>query len=316
MIEKPKVGISQCLLGDNVRYDGGHKLDRFLRDTLGQFVEWVPVCPEVECGLPIPREAVRLVGDISNPRLLTQKTGIDHTDRMMSWANKRIKQLAELNLCGYIFKAGSPSSGMRDIKVYNEKGFSVKKGVGMFARAFMEAFPFMPVEDDGRLHDPGLREKFIEKLFVFQRWQKMLQNNKTVKGLVDFHSDHKLLIMAHSPKAVKELGHIVANSKSYSKQAFFNEYMQKMLDALNLNLSIAKNTNVLQHILGYFKEDLTKDEKQEAVELIEEYRKDYVPLIVPIVLMQHYVRKYNKEYLKRQYYLHPHPIELMLRNHV
>ncbi|MFC1808578.1 YbgA family protein [Candidatus Omnitrophota bacterium] len=316
MSDRVKVGISKCLLGEKVRYDGGHKLDRFLRDTLGQFVEWVPVCPEAECGLPIPREAMRLVGDKDNPRLMTQKTGIDHTERMMTWAKKRVKELAKEDLCGYVFKTGSPSSGMRDIKIYNEKGNAIKHGVGMFARVFMDAFPLMPFEDEGRLHDPGLREKFIERLFVFKRWQDMLKTNKTIKGLVDFHTEHKLLIMAHSPKALSVLGKMVADAKGKEREALFSDYMTTLLDCLKLHSSVKKNTNVLQHILGYFKKDLTADEKQEALEVISEYHKEYVPLIVPIVLLQHYVRKYDQEYLKAQHYLHPHPIELMLRNHV
>ena len=316
MASKIKVGISQCLLGENVRYDGGHKLDRFLRDTLGQFVEWVPVCPEVECGLSIPREAMRLVGDIDNPRLLTQKTGIDHTERMMRWAEKRVKELADEDLCGFIFKIGSPSSGMRDIKVYNEKGYASKKGIGMFARVFMETFPLMPVEDDGRLHDPDLREKFIERLFVFRRWQDLCKNNKTINGLVEFHTEHKLLIMAHSPKTVSALGQLAAHAKDKPQEAIFSEYMAMLLTGLNLHASIKKNTNVLHHVLGYFKKELSADEKQEALAVIEEYHRGYVPLIVPIVLMQHYVRKFDQRYLQRQHYLHPHPIELMLRNHV
>jgi len=315
-MNKLKVGISKCLLGENVRYDGGHKLDRFLRDTLGQFVEWVPVCPEVECGLSVPREAMRLVGDLDNPRLLTQKTVIDHTERMQSWAKKRVKALAEEGLCGYIFKIGSPSSGMRDIKVYNEKGYAVKKGVGLFARIFMDTFPLMPVEDDGRLHDPALREKFIERIFVFQRWQELFKNNRTVAGLVEFHAQHKLLIMAHSHKAVSVLGSMVAHAKGQDKDVLFNEYIATLLDCLKLNSTVRKNTNVLQHIMGYFKKHLTHDEKQEALEVIEQYHKGYVPLIVPITLLQHYVRKYEIGYLKQQHYLHPHPNELMLRNHV
>lgn len=316
MRDKIKVGISACLLGEKVRYDGGHKLDGFLRDTLGQFVEWVPVCPEVECGLTIPREAMRLVCEIDNPRLVTQKTGIDYTLKMSIWAKNRVKELAKNDLCGFVFKTRSPSSGMQNVKVYNDKGFAVNKGVGIFARIFMDAFPFMPVEDEGRLHDLSLRENFIVRLFVFKRWQELIANNKTIKGLIDFHSDHKLLIMSHSTKTLSALGKIVADSKKYPKEKLFFEYMQTMLSGLKLQASVKKHTNVLQHILGYFKKDLDLDEKKEALAIIEEYHKGYVPLIVPIVLMQHYIRKYDKAYLKRQYYLHPHPVELVLRNHV
>lgn len=316
MRDKIKVGISACLLGEKVRYDGGHKLDGFLRDTLGQFVEWVPVCPEVECGLTVPREAMRLVGEINNPRLVTQKTKIDYTQKMSAWAKNRVKELAKNDMCGFVFKTRSPSSGMQNVKVYNDKGFAVNKGVGIFAQIFMDAFPFMPVEDEGRLHDPLLRENFIERIFVFKRWQDLIADNQTIKGLIDFHSDHKLLIMSHSTKTLSALGKIVADSKKYPKEKLFFEYMQTMLSGLKLQASGKKHTNVLQHILGYFKKDLDPDEKKEALAIIEDYHKGYVPLIVPIVLMQHYIRKYDKAYLKRQYYLHPHPVELVLRNHV
>jgi uncharacterized protein YbbK (DUF523 family) len=192
--DRIKLGISSCLLGENVRYDGGHKLDRYLRDIVGQFVEWVPVCPEVECGLSIPREAMRLVGDIENPRLVTARTGIDHTERMKKWAKQKLEQLEKEDLCGFVFKSKSPSSGMRGIKVYNKAGIPSKKGIGIFAKAFMERFTLMPVEDEGRLNDAGLRENFIERIFVYNRWKNLTKNNPNISGLVDFHTDHKWLI--------------------------------------------------------------------------------------------------------------------------
>ena len=169
MEDRIRLGISACLLGQEVRYDGGHKLDRFLRDTLGGYVDYVPVCPETECGFGIPREAFRLVGDPESPRLVTSRTHQDHTERMKTWAGKRVRELEKEDLCGFIFKSNSPSSGMERVKVYNEKGMPEKKGVGMFARAFMEHFPLIPVEEEGRLHDPGLRENFIEGIFAPRR---------------------------------------------------------------------------------------------------------------------------------------------------
>src|SRR5512143_628018 len=173
-LHKIKLGISSCLLGNKVRYDGGHKLDHFLTDTLGQCVEWVPVCPEVECGLPVPREAMRLVGDVDMPRLITRNTHIDHTERMSNWAARKLTQLEKQNLCGFVFKARSPSSGMERVKVYSGSGSSFKMGSGMFARAFMQRFPMIPVEDEGRMQDPGLRENFIERVFVYRRWQALV----------------------------------------------------------------------------------------------------------------------------------------------
>jgi uncharacterized protein YbgA (DUF1722 family)/uncharacterized protein YbbK (DUF523 family) len=316
MEEKIKLGISACLLGENVRYDGGHKLDRYLTGTLGAYVEYVPVCPEFECGLGVPRESMRLMGDPDAPRLVTNKTGKDHTDRMLKWAAKRVAQLEEEGVCGFVFKKNSPSSGMERVKVYNEKGMPVKKGVGLFARAFMEHFPLLPVEDEGRLHDPKLRENFIERIFVFKRWRELLSRPKRRGGIVDFHTKHKLLVLSHSPNHHREMGRLVAGAKEMSTEDLYRKYETILMEALRLKTTPKKHVNVLHHIIGYFKKRLSPDEKQELLEVIDHYRKGHVPPIVPITLVNHYVRKYDQPYLKQQYYLHPHPIELQLRNHV
>ena len=178
--EKIKLGISSCLLGKKVRYDGGHKLDHFLADTLGAYVDWVPVCPEVESGLSVPREAMHLVGDPEAPRLVTIRSGVDHTSRMRRWANKKVTALAAEDLCGFVFKSRSPSSGMRGVKIYSPEGMPVGTGSGIFAKAFQDRFPLLPVEDEGRLHDPALRENFIERIFVYKRWQEFRSLDKTV----------------------------------------------------------------------------------------------------------------------------------------
>ncbi len=316
MNDRVRVGISTCLLGEQVRYDGGHKLDHYLRDTLGRFVEWVPVCPEVEYGLPTPREAMRLVGDPDNPRLVTTRTGVDHTTGMKRWARKRVDALVGEDLCGFVFKSKSPSSGMARVKVYSESGMPANRGVGIFARTFMERFPLLPVEEDGRLHDPHLRENFIERLFVYRRWTAFLRDDGSLKGLIDFHADHKLLIMSHSPKHLRVLGSLVAGGKKMSRTELFDTYTRTLMEALKLLGTVRKNTNVLQHMLGYFKKVLSPDEKQELLDVIEQYHQSLVPLVVPMVLFQHYVRKYDEPYLKRQHYLNPHAAELMLRNHV
>jgi uncharacterized protein YbgA (DUF1722 family)/uncharacterized protein YbbK (DUF523 family) len=316
MERKIKLGISSCLLGEAVRWNGGHKLDRFLVDTLGKFVEYVSVCPEVECGFSIPREPFRLVGNPSSPRFVTSRTKLDYTERMAEWAHKRVSQLEKEDLCGFIFKSKSPSSGMEAVKVYNEKGMPVKKGVGMFARAFMEHFPLLPVEDDGRLHDLKLRENFIERIFAFKRWREILEEKQSRGTLVDFHSRHKMLLLSHSPEHHRAMGKLVARAKEVPLRELFEEYQKLFMDALRLKTTSKKNANVLIHILGYFKEYLSGDEKQELLEIIDLYRLGTVPLIVPITLVNHYVRKYEQPYLKEQYYLHPHPLELQLRNHV
>lgn len=315
-MEKIKLGISACLLGQKVRYDGGHQLDRFLQDTLGQYVEYVPVCPEVECGLSIPREPMHLEGNPDSPRLVTIHTKKDLTDQMVQWASKRVGELEKENLCGFIFKSDSPSSGMERVRVYNKKGMPVKKGIGIFAKIFMEHFPLLPVEDEGRLHDPKLRENFIERVFTLKRWREILAKKESRGTLVEFHTRHKLLILSHSPKHSQMLGKLVAKSKEFPIRGLYPQYQTLLMEALKLKTTPKKNANVLMHMVGYFKEQLSSDEKQELLEVIDHYRKEYIPLIVPITLIQHYVRKYNEPYLKQQVYLHPHPLELQLRNHV
>ncbi len=317
-MEKIRLGISACLLGEPVRFDGGHQWDHFITDTLGHYVEFVPVCPEAECGLGVPREAMRLVGDPEAPRLMTVRTKVDLTDRMIAWARKRVEELASEDLCGFIFKSKSPSSGMERVRVYPEagQGSPVTRGVGMFARIFMEHFPLLPVEEEGRLHDPVLRENFIERLFVFRRWRDLLAATPKLGDLVAFHTRHKLLILAHSTTHYRELGRLVARAQEIPAGELYELYQSRLMEALRLKTTPKKNTNVLQHLMGYFKKDLTPDEKQELLEVIDHYHQGYVPLVVPITLINHYVRKYHQPYLREQFYLHPHPVELQLRNHV
>lgn len=312
---RPRVGISTCLLGENVRYNGGHARDRFLTDTFGQFVEWVPVCPEVECGLPVPREAMRLVGDPESPSLITIATEVDHTRLMLRWARRRVKELESEDLVGFVFKSRSPSSGMERVKVYDESGMPHKVGVGMWARAFVDHFPLLPVEEEGRLHDPELRENFIERIFCLRRYREAAGSRRSRGALVDFHAAHKLQLMAHGPKILKEMGHLVAHAKEHDLRELFGRYEELLMSAMKLKSTPGKNANVLQHALGHFKKLLTPDEKQEALEVIEEHRAGYTPLVVPVTLVSHYVRKYGEPYLASQTFLSPHPTELKLRNH-
>jgi uncharacterized protein YbgA (DUF1722 family)/uncharacterized protein YbbK (DUF523 family) len=314
--ERVRLGISSCLLGNPVRWNAGHKLDRFLTNTLGQFVDYVPVCPEVEAGFGVPRESMRLVGDPEKPRLITFKTKTDQTDQMLRWARKRVKELEKEDLHGFIFKSDSPSSGMIRVKVYSEKGMPVKKGVGMFAREFMAHFPLIPAEDDGRLHDPNIRENFIERIFALRRWRQTVENGKNMGNLVDFHTRNKLLILSHSPKHYKVMGKLVAEGKQMPLKELYAQYETTLMEALALKATPKKHLNVLQHLMGYFKKQLSKDEKQELLDVFDRYRQEFVPLVVPLTLINHFVRKYDQPYLKSQTYLDPHPVELKLRTHV
>lgn len=314
--EKIRIGISSCLLGENVRYDGGHQLDRLIRDLLGPWLEFVPVCPEVELGLPTPREALRLVEREDGPHLVYSRSGDDLTAAMTAWAQKRVRELEGEQLCGFIFKSRSPSSGMERVKVYDRNGVPTKTGVGIFARVFMEHFPLLPVEEDGRLHDARLRENFVECLFVFQRWRQLLAGPRGRGALVEFHTRHKLLLLAHSTDIYRQAGKLVAAAGELSGDELYARYQALLMKGMRLLPTVKKHVNVLQHLLGYFKRDLAADEKAEALELIDHYRQGHLPLIVPVTLLNHFVRKYRQPYLAEQYYLNPHPLELKLRNHV
>jgi uncharacterized protein YbgA (DUF1722 family)/uncharacterized protein YbbK (DUF523 family) len=316
MLTKIRLGISSCLLGEKVRYDGGQKLDHFITETLGKFVEFVPVCPEVECGLGIPREAMHLSSSPEGPRLVTIRTQVDHTERMRAWAQKRVVELEQEDLCGFIFKSDSPSSGMERVKIYSGKGMADKTGVGLFAQEFMQHFPLLPVEEEGRLHDPGLRENFLESLFTMKRWRETRALGTKRGHLVDFHTRHKLLIMSHSPKHYGLLGKLVAQMKEIPLPEMYERYQTLLMEALRLKTTIKKNANVLLHVMGYFKKNLSPAEKEELLRIVNNYQKGYIPLIVPVTLLNHYMWKYDQNYLKSQYYLDPHPLELKLRNHV
>ena len=311
-----RLGVSACLLGQPVRYDGGHRLDQFLVGELGRYVEYVPVCPEAEAGLGIPREAMRLVGDPERPRMVTVRTGEDRTALMTDWAERRVLELEAEDLCGFIFKKDSPSSGLMRVKVYSQGGMPIRKGVGMFARAFVKHFPALPVEEEGRLNDADIRENFIERVFALERWREQVVRSPRRGALVRFHSMHKLLLMAHSPEHYRTMGRLVAEAKAHEQQELLDTYQTSLLEALALRATPRKQVNVLHHIVGYFKRDLTADEKRELLEVIETYRSGLVPLIVPITLLNHYVRRFEEPYLAEQVYLHPHPLELKLRNHV
>ncbi len=316
-----KIGISSCLLGAQVRYDGGHKYNAFLVKTLGQFVEYLPVCPEVECGLSTPREAMRLVASTGQqPRLLGIESGEDYTERMEHWARTRLDELEAEELCGFIFKSKSPSSGMARVKVYPShsrgSGTPSHNGVGVFARMFMERFPLIPVEEEGRLEDPSLRENFVEQIFVLKRFRETLSRGRSMKELVEFHSQHKMLIMSHSVKHYREMGRFVGTASKRKLEEVYREYEEQLLSALRLLPSPSKHANVLQHMAGYLRRQLTSAERQELAGIIDDFRRGTYPLIVPITLLNHYVRKYEQGYLASQVYLNPHPVELKLRTHV
>ena len=323
-----RIGISACLLGRKVRYDGGHKRDDFLVDTFGAHVQWVPFCPEVELGLGTPRDPIRLVrvavaeearrgeprgGEV---RMVVPKTGRDLTEKMRAFARRRAARMRTEHLCGFVLKKDSPSCGMERVKVYGPHGAPERSGVGFFAQALLERFPNLPVEEEGRLCDPRLRENFVERVFAYRSLRTLFDSPWKPAGLVKFHTAHKLTLLAHSPTAYAALGRLVARAREIPRARLQAEYETAFMQALRKIATPRQHTNVLRHMAGYFKKSLDPAQRSELAQLIEDYRRGLVPLVVPLTLIRHHVHGLGVDYLAGQTYLEPHPRELMLRNHV
>ena len=322
------MGISACLLGEPVRFDGGHKRDPYIVETLGQHVSWVPVCPEVEAGLGTPRETMRLVlvGRPDRTRgetysgnrvaMVVHKTGEDVTRTMQRYAAPKAAALAEQHLSGFVLKKDSPSCGMERVKVYGPAGPAERAGRGVFAEALIARLPNLPVEEEGRLNDPRLRENFVERVFAYQRLRRLL-DDRVDRGRPRAVS-HGAQTDADGAFAVglSRAGRLVAGAGRSSHRAIADEYESAFMQALRVVATPKKHANVLQHIVGYFKKSLDQDARDELLALIDEHRLGLVPLVVPITLVRHHVRRLKVEYLAGQVYLDPHPRELSLRNHV
>ncbi|MBM3940042.1 MAG: DUF1722 domain-containing protein [SAR202 cluster bacterium] len=315
---KVRLGISSCLLGNDVRYNGGHLNDSFLTGTISKYVEWVAVCPEVEMGMGVPRETIQLQGKSASPRLIATKTGVDHTEGMRSFAEARVAELGGANLDGFVLTKDSPSCGLMRVKVHRKEGGPPSRdGIGAFAWVLTTRMPDLPVEENGRLTDPRLRENFVDRIFVRRRWRAMLHDSPTPRGLVSFHTAHKLTFMAHSIPYYREAGRIVAHVGSRPWDELVAEYARVMREALTFLATPSKHTNVMHHLMGYLKKAIDGGDKQELLGLIEEYRQERVPLVVPLTLLKHHLRKHDlPAWVHQQAYLSPYPEELMLRNHV
>jgi uncharacterized protein YbgA (DUF1722 family)/uncharacterized protein YbbK (DUF523 family) len=310
-----RIGVSSCLLGMKVRYDGGHKDDVFVHQTLSQYAEFIPVCPEVEIGLGTPRETIRLEGDPSDPRLIAPKSRRDLTETMKTYASLRVEELAAIGLHGYILKKDSPSCGMERVRVHQGTGSPARVGTGLFAAALMARFPALPVEEEGRLNDPLLRENFIERVFAYYRLQQFLDSNPRPRDLVDFHSRTKMTLLAHSAKYYKQLGQLVGSAGKASP-ATLAAYGWLFMEGLRVRATRRKHANVLQHLAGYLKKVLDSEDRAEIASTIDDYRHGLVPLVVPLTLLKHHFRRHPVGWVLGQTYLNPYPAELMLRNHV
>ncbi|MHC4548742.1 MAG: YbgA family protein [Planctomycetota bacterium] len=312
-----RLGVSSCLLGERVRFNGDHKRDRFVTDVLSRYIEWVPVCPEFEMGLGAPRESMRLVGDPADPRLIAPASGTDHTAAMKRFVRARLRELTHAGLHGFIVKKDSPTCGMTRVRVWHAGGGgNERKGTGLFTGALMDRLSLLPVEEEGRLHDPRLRENFIERVFAYYRWSEFLGNRPRRRDLVHFHTTHKLSLRSHGEKQYRELGRLVADLKGRPLRETLATYGNGFMATLRVLATPSKHANVLYHMLGYLKRALDGADRRELAERIEEYRNGRVPLVVPLTLFQHHFRRHPVDWIAEQTYLAPYPAELMLRNRV
>lgn len=309
-----KIGISSCLLGEKVRFDSGHKLNKYATDVLGQYFEFVPFCPEVSIGLPIPRAPIRLIAKEGDIRCVGVKDDtIDVTDELKAKADEQVHW--HQDLCGYILKHSSPSCGMERVKVYTN-AMPTKTGVGIYAKQLLENFPNLPVEEEGRLEDPHLRENFIQRVFIYSRWRALVAGELNVGQLQTFHAQHKYIFMSHDQVGAKELGAILANTNGMAIELIAEQYVAAMMQLLKKMAPRKGHVNTLKHIQGYLKRALDTQDKQELNDIVEQYRQGLVPLIVPITLLRHHFRRHPHDYIDQSYYLAPHPNELMLLNRI
>lgn len=307
------IGISSCLLGCPVRFDGGHKKDRYIVNILSEYMDFYPICPEAEAGLGIPRPPIRLVGDVNDPQVVEVKNPeMNHTACLKQYSEKKMTELPWLT--GFILKSKSPSCGLMRVRVYQNPSMPSQQGQGVFARILQQHFPALPIEEDGRLNDPRLRENFIERLYVYRRWQQMLAQGLTKKSFIQFHSEIKLSLMAHSVAAYQRLGQKLAHLKDQPLQMLANSYIDELMAAFKRMATIKGHTNVLHHCMGYLKKSLSTIEKQALLKVIDDFHAGYVPLVVPVTLLKHYFQLYPDAYMQQQTYLNPYPKELMLRN--
>ncbi len=307
-----KVGISQCLLGANVRYDGGNKNNRYCKDELSKHFKFVSLCPEVGIGLPIPRETIRLVGDIDNPRAVESKdSSVEYTEQLAGFADSNYETISQMS--GYVVCQASPSCGMERVKVFNDKGQPEKKGVGVFTARLRKLFPNLPIEENGRLNDPLLRDSFIKRVFIYNEWQQLAKQGLTVDKLLKFHSRHKMVLLAHSQKLYRQLGPIVAQTTKQNIDGQSELYIHLMMKALQKASTRSNNTNVLMHIQGHLKDHLDRDDRAELTECIKEYNEGLQPIMSPITLLKHHFKNNPSQFIARQSYLDPYPKSMSIR---
>lgn len=312
---RPRLAVSSCLLGQAVRYDGRHKRHKWLVDTLGRCVDFEPLCPEVSIGLGIPREPVQLTGDPEHPRI----RAVSHPDRDIT-ADLQAEGYAVAatlgGVSGYVFKSRSPSCGLFHVDVLTESGRTVHSGKGVYARIIEKACPCLPLEEETRLDDAALRENFVNRLYTYQRWLSLCAAGLSAPRLLDFHARHKYLLMAHSPEGCRRLGRLLSRLRDADVHVLAREYLAGLMAGLMQDSGTTRHVNVLQHIMGYFKQGIAVSDKAELLAVLEAYRHREIPLAVPVMCLRRYVHCFPDEYIGRQYYLWPYPDELELRDHL
>jgi len=314
-----KLGVSSCLMGQQVRFDGGHKHARYLTEVLGDWVDWVPVCPELEIGLGVPRESLRLERLEGRLRLLAAKSGADLSTRMRDWSAGRVSARAGMGLRGYVLKKDSPSCGMERVRVYDLNGVPAKDGRGLYAEALMVSLPRLPVEEEGRLNEARLRENFITRIFAYDRWLQLRESGGGAGDLVAFHSAHKIQLLAHHPESYRPLGKLVAQAgeaRGASFEALLDRYEGGFMGGLAHIATPGRHLNSIQHMAGFIKRRASSEDRAELMDLLGQYRRGEVPLVAPLTLLRHHLRDSEEEWVRAQSYLDPYPRELGLRSHI
>ena len=313
VVEKIKIGVSACLLGKEVRFNAQHKYHWYINEILGKYFDYVPICPEVAIGMGVPRKSVRLVGHSDSPEMIEPISGKNWTEKMVSYSEKKVKNFGDLS--GFLFKRASPTCGVFRVKVYQKNGIPLPEGMGLFSQKVSQEWPLLPIEEEGRLNDTMLRENFLERVFGYQRIRKLMEKKFQRKDWIDFHTQNKFLLLAHSRKYYTELGHLVSAIEKKSPMDFKQEYSVLYMEALAVQTTRKKHGDVLLHILGFLKKILTKEQKEDILKAIKNYTESVYPLIVPMTLLNHYITLNKIDYIQKQIYLCPTPEDLCLRNH-
>ena len=309
-MQRLKLGISACLLGERVRFNGGHKHSVLCSEVLAEHFELLPVCPEMAIGLGAPRPTIRLIGSSEAPRAVMAEHERDLTGALQAQATR-----VPADISGFVLMQKSPSCGLHRVKLYRDNGHLAEAGSrGVFAAALHAARPELPLEEEGRLHDPVLRENFLNRVFVYGRWQRLLAAGLTRQGLIDFHARHKYLLMATHSQQQKALGRLLSDLGRHAPEDIAPRYFSQLMAALSRRATRGTHSNVLQHLSGYLRPHLGNAERGELQHLIEQYRSGIVPLVVPLTLLRHHFKRHPHAYVANQDYLHPYPDALSLRN--